>query len=598
MARNSRQKEPEPEPEDVGLDEVDEFAKEQEKITLEKAGWDGKDESSEEESDGEQAVMDINDSGDDDEENSAAKAEIEAYRKKLQGPIDEDEEAYFVDKGEAERYLEEGSGSGKAGQKDGEEDEDEAWGDSKGEYYGAEDLDEEDEEDAKATEKEALKIQKKHLEDLNMEDYMIDETLDEWKSEKKSKDDDEEKGEASLKSKDLSKVDAITRKKLFKRRYPEFIPLTKEYRTLKEALTGLTKRRDGKNEVVEIKFATLSSYLGIIATYFALFLSKLQAEDQFSMKNEPIMSSIVQSRQIWYQAKDLPEDLVEDTDGEEVGGDKEGKEESTGDVDGDVDEDVDEDVEDVDEDVDGNTGADEDDDMLNFHLSGEHEIKHLKPKNLEDIDEVDAEEKRHRRRTLGFYTSKIDQREKKKFTKFQGDEDIPYKERLFERQQRLIEEARKRGDRGNKNAPGADLDDEDMNEDDMKVANSVNGTEDATGEDYYEKVKSHKAARKAARRHAHEEAVRAARSGKLAELSEKMDENGKRAINYQFLKNRGLTKKRKKENRNARVKKRRKFAKAQKKLKSVRAVYQTPEGPYQGEKSGIKKNITRSVKLV
>lgn len=158
MARNSRQKEPEPEPEDVGLDEVDEFAKEQEKITLEKAGWDGKDESSEEESDGEQAVMDINDSGDDDEENSAAKAEIEAYRKKLQGPIDEDEEAYFVDKGEAERYLEEGSGSGKAGQKDGEEDEDEAWGDSKGEYYGAEDLDEEDEEDAKATEKEALKI--------------------------------------------------------------------------------------------------------------------------------------------------------------------------------------------------------------------------------------------------------------------------------------------------------------------------------------------------------------------------------------------------------------------------------------------------------
>ena len=431
-----------------------------------------------------------------------------------------------------------------------------------------------------------------------MEDYMIDETIDEWKSGNKGKEDSQGKDEA-LKSKDLSQVDAITRKKLFKRRYPEFIPLTKEYKKLKSALSGLTERRDGKNEVVEIKFATLSSYLGIVATYFALFLSKLQAEEQFSMKNEPIMASIVQSRQIWYQAKDLPEDLVEDTDDEGRNEADEGVNEDVG-----VD---DEDVGGDDKDVGGNNdddvsedanGVNDDDDMLNFHLSGKQEIKHLKPKNLEDIDEVDAEEKRHRKRTLGFYTSKIDQREKKKFTKFQGDEDIPYKERLFERQQRLIEEARKRGDRGNKNAPGADLDDEDMNEDDMKIANSVNGTENASGEEYYEKVKSQKAARKAARRHAHEEAVKAARSGRLAELSENMDENGKRAINYQILKNRGLTKKRKKENRNARVKKRRKFAKAQKKLKSVRAVYQTPEGPYQGEKSGIKKNISRSVKLV
>lgn len=593
MAGHKKQKEPLPE--DLGMDDVDEFAKEQEKIELEKAGWDGQEDVSEEESDSEQAVMNIKDSGDEDDED--AKAEIEAYRKKLQGPVDEDEEAYFVDQGEPEKYLEDGSGSGKA--LNGQEADDEAWGDSKGEYYGAEDLDEEDEEDAKETEKEALRIQKKHLEDLSMEDYMIDETIDEWKSGNKGKEDSQGKDEA-LKSKDLSQVDAITRKKLFKRRYPEFIPLTKEYKKLKSALSGLTERRDGKNEVVEIKFATLSSYLGIVATYFALFLSKLQAEEQFSMKNEPIMTSIVQSRQIWYQAKDLPEDLVEDTDdegrneadegvNEDVGADDEDVGGNDEDVGGNNDDDVSEDA---------NGVNDDDDDMLNFHLSGKQEIKHLKPKNLEDIDEVDAEEKRHRKRTLGFYTSKIDQREKKKFTKFQGDEDIPYKERLFERQQRLIEEARKRGDRGNKNAPGADLDDEDMNEDDMKIANSVNGTENASGEEYYEKVKSQKAARKAARRHAHEEAVKAARSGRLAELSENMDENGKRAINYQILKNRGLTKKRKKENRNARVKKRRKFAKAQKKLKSVRAVYQTPEGPYQGEKSGIKKNISRSVKLV
>ena len=45
--------------------------------------------------------------------------------------------------------------------------------------------------------------------------------------------------------------------------------------------------------------------------------------------------------------------------------------------------------------------------------------------------------------------------------------------------------------------------------------------------------------------------------------------------------------------------KRKQYEKAQKKLKSVRQVYDANNrGPYEGEKTGIKKGLSRSVKLV
>ncbi|GMM29008.1 hypothetical protein DAMA08_017240 [Martiniozyma asiatica (nom. inval.)] len=77
----------------------------------------------------------------------------------------------------------------------------------------------------------------------------------------------------------------------------------------------------------------------------------------------------------------------------------------------------------------------------------------------------------------------------------------------------------------------------------------------------------------------------------------KFKEDGKRAIGYEIMKNKGLTAHRKKENRNARVKKRNKYDKAKKKLKSQRAVYEGQKGKYIGEESGIRRNLSRSVKL-
>lgn len=64
-------------------------------------------------------------------------------------------------------------------------------------------------------------------------------------------------------------------------------------------------------------------------------------------------------------------------------------------------------------------------------------------------------------------------------------------------------------------------------------------------------------------------------------------------------KNKGLTPKRKKEVRNPRLKKRLKYEDKKKKLGSVRAVYKGGEGRggYQGELTGIKGGLIRSVKL-
>ena len=75
----------------------------------------------------------------------------------------------------------------------------------------------------------------------------------------------------------------------------------------------------------------------------------------------------------------------------------------------------------------------------------------------------------------------------------------------------------------------------------------------------------------------------------------------KRKINRAIAKNKGLTElvNRKKEDRNPRVKHRGKFEKAKKKLGSTKPLYRDDKSsaPYGGEKTGIRKNISKSVKF-
>lgn len=77
---------------------------------------------------------------------------------------------------------------------------------------------------------------------------------------------------------------------------------------------------------------------------------------------------------------------------------------------------------------------------------------------------------------------------------------------------------------------------------------------------------------------------------------------GPRGVTRQIMANKGLTPKRKKENRNARVKKRLQYAKAQKKVASQKPVFKggiasLAGGQYSGEKTGIGRQTVKSRKL-
>lgn len=78
---------------------------------------------------------------------------------------------------------------------------------------------------------------------------------------------------------------------------------------------------------------------------------------------------------------------------------------------------------------------------------------------------------------------------------------------------------------------------------------------------------------------------------------EEEEELGKRGINYQIAKNKGLTPHRSKEQRNPRVKNRMKFRKAKIRRKGAIREPRKELQKYGGEISGIKATVVRSVKL-
>jgi U3 small nucleolar RNA-associated protein 3 len=95
-------------------------------------------------------------------------------------------------------------------------------------------------------------------------------------------------------------------------------------------------------------------------------------------------------------------------------------------------------------------------------------------------------------------------------------------------------------------------------------------------------------------------ATRARPKTKVAFRQEpKVAEGEKRKINYQIEKNKGLTKRRRKECRNSRVKLKNKYSKAMKKLNGLRPGVKDRMNPvhYDGEASGINMNVVKSVSL-
>ena len=206
----------------------------------------------------------------------------------------------------------------------------------------------------------------------------------------------------------------------------------------------------------------------------------------------------------------------------------------------------------------------------------------------------EAAQKAARKKSLKFYTSQIATKAQKRGNAGRdagGDMDVPRKERLRDRQERLTALAEQRGAKAAER--GQELGGSSGEEDEV-AARAVRGE----GHEYYDLVASRAARKK------EEKAARAAAAaeGEGQRYDDEEDGEGealgKRAISRAIEKNKGLQPKRKKEVRNPRVKKRKKFEEKKKRLGSIRPVYKGGEGKgYEGEKTGIKGGLVRSVKL-
>ena len=451
--------------------------------------------------------------------------------------------------------------------------------------------------------------------------------------------------------------------KVLKSRYPEFEPLAKDfvnlqptYRELVEAAKNAEAAVHNDDDdddddelqpapVAVSKLRAISAYLGAISMYFVLLSSptddspsgKALPISPAHLRAHPIMVSLVRFRQLWDAVKDIsiPEPL--DTDGEDDAGEEVGEKEATK-----VPKPVEEtkpakktkqpkqkkkatkaqrlaEAEQRESEARRAERLRETEanlkDLTTLVTTSEKKRKaNQKAKttsnNIENTSDFgddtlttkEAEEKAKQKRSLRFYTSQLAQKANKRNAAGRdagGDTDIPYRERLKDRQSRLNAEAEKRGKQ--KPAKSEELGGE-SDEEDHRAANELrrNGNDGGSdSDDYYDMVASRSKKKKEDKKARAEAHAAAARKGGHVEVQEEIGPDGKRAITYQIEKNKGLTPKRNKDARNPRVKKRKKFDKKQKKLSSIRPVYKGGEsrGGYGGELTGIKKNLVKSVKL-
>ena len=551
-----------------------------------------------------------------------------------------------------------------------EDDEDAGgWGTSRRDYYDADKI--ETEADALEEEAEARRLQQKQLQGMTEADFGFDEI--DWKEAGKEGSGDED-GEGKVVREVLPKLEVTDemgpeeRVRILRTRYPEFEPLAKEFLELRPVHDGLRTtfmevmavyhNKTGTTEVpshseaprvsvLDLKYRTLGCYLAALCMYFALFTSgpagsagkpaPMPAEE---LRDHTIMESLVQFRDNWQLAKDLPVPAANDIPAEE---------EHSPDI-----------LETEHAEVNG---------TLDKKAQTQKKPKHRKTKaekaaeaaqaesaalqaeklrkteeNLADLSSLtkhlkappkssttpsnptqpqtqdssssdfgdqttlnphEAALKASRKKSLRFYTSQIAQKSNKRGTAGRdagGDADIPYRERLKDRQARLNAEAEKRGkviQPKDRSGGKGDLLGGPSDEEDYATAMELRKGGGGGEEDYYDLVASRSAEKKAAKAALAAARAQAEKEGGVVRFVEEEGVDRKRAISYAIEKNKGLAAKRKKDVRNPRVKKRKKFEEKKKKLGSIRAVYKGGEGRggYAGELTGIKKNLVKSVKL-
>lgn len=506
-----------------------------------------------------------------------------------------------------------------------EEDEDvEGWGTSKRDYYNADNI--ETEADALEEEAEAKRIQQKKLQKMSEADFGFDEN--DWLDTEKDGDEDGAVTEV-LKDVEITEdMGSEERRRLLNIRYPEFDQFADEFLDYQPTLRLLQVQAEQPNAtpITIAKHRALAAYISSLAMYFAILTStanergESKALDSLELHDHQVMDCLLRCRELWTKANNLKVTEAISLDDEAVSSDEE---------------------ESADEVVIKPVKARKSKKQIAAEAAA-MEAKAQRAKRIRQAEEGladlsnliskpskktskkrveiaaadddsdfgeegtmdarEAAEKAQKKKSLRFYTSQIAQKANKRAGAGRdagGDADLPYRERLRDREARLMAEAEKRGrlldnnGRGDKTALGGDSDEDEA---DKATAAAMRDDEN----EYYDMVANASKTRKAEKAARFAAYATATAEGKLVrEVEGEIGEDGKRAIGYVIQKNKGLAPKRKKEVRNPRVKKRMKYEAKMKQLSSTKAVYKGGEskGGYGGEMTGIKTGLVKSTKL-
>ncbi|EPE06062.1 sas10 utp3 family protein [Ophiostoma piceae UAMH 11346] len=529
------------------------------------------------------------------------------------------------------------------------------WGSSKEHYYDGEVIETED--GAMEEEAEARRLQKKQLSRMKASDFF---DADDWTTDANASapaDQDAAAKSASTKGASASgpagavtmtimsksEIDTMTgeeKYKLLQEHYPELDHLCDEFTELEPLMTKYKEMAVGKApETLEvIQFRSISCYVATIALYFSILMSPSRDDpngpryvmDPEELHNHEVMEYLVVARNNWEWVKRVQTRRAAkaskeqkqaaaaakestltsakerlqllDTIPEMIAGSKtaQGKKKVKAAK-----------KEKKSKKASAVSQAVEDSlaDLANLLPKKGKKVKKTKASKKsaasddeghsdlgeeETIDARTADEKLKRKKSLGFYTSQIMQKSSMRSGatgQAGGDVDIPYRERLRDRQERLHTAAVRRGLNEAPNELGGSDDDDNDND-----ADEHSNERDANLSYYDSIVNAHK--EKMAAKEARKAETEAMKLNRVTP-GEWADKDGRRQLTWEIEKNKGLSHRTLKEKKNnPRVKKRIKFEKKKKQLASMRATYK-PMNPsdYQGERTGIKTGLIRSIKL-
>lgn len=473
-------------------------------------------------------------------------------------------------------------------------------------------------------------MQQKKLQKMSEADFGFDES--EWLD---AGADDEEGDIVTEVLKDVeitADMDTKERLRILKIRYPEFEFLANELLQLQPTLHELQQqvqlesasKRSSSTSSTVAKARALAAYVASLTMYFAILTSPAKgsstagsALDPGELRDHAVMDSLLQCRELWQKVKMLKAPTTSDLDEQEISED---------------------DMEAPQTSILDNARPSKKSRKEQARIAAADEAATLRAQRIEDaedaladlsslvpksrksskkskaielveddsdfgeeesMDAKSAEEKAQKKKSLRFYTSQITQKANKRAGAGRdagGDADLPHRERMRDRQARMNAEAEKRGKKLDEYGRGGTELGGDSDHEDEVVAEQVRDDED----EYYDMVAKTGKSKKESKEQRMEAIKQAKAEGGLVRVVEgEVDEDGKRAIGYVIEKNKGLAPKRKKDVRNPRVKKRKKYEEKKKKLASTRAVYKGGEerGGYGGEKTGIKAGLVKSIKL-